>query len=117
MPKKTYSRDRRIEHERGSPNALPAAAELLSPSALLSQRISTDIGFAPRPSEIESLILEHGWTPLRAWRHLRQKTKSEIAWHLGVHLSTYEVLEEGEVDVGLWVLPALEMSCSSLQSA
>lgn len=87
---------------------------------LLSYRASVSLNIIDgryadvRPSEIEALMQHHRWTALRAWRHWTNKSKSEMASYLGMHTATYEYAEDGEVELGTWVLPALELACSDL---
>jgi len=58
---------------------------------------------------VQALMNAHGWTWLRAWRYWRGYSRTEIANRLGVHLATYELIEDGTVDLGRWLQPAVEM--------
>jgi DNA-binding XRE family transcriptional regulator len=82
--------------------------EILNASARLSLWVLDRGGNPLRTAVVRHLMTTHGWTSVRAWRHWRRYSKAEMARRLGVHLCTYEVIEEGEVDLGPWLLPAVE---------
>ncbi|MCZ8404617.1 helix-turn-helix domain-containing protein [Achromobacter xylosoxidans] len=83
-------------------------AEGLSTSALLSLWLRSRPPGPLRCSVVRALMSAHGWTSLRAWRHWRGHSKAEMARRLNIHLATYELIEDGTVDLGPWVLPAVE---------
>lgn len=83
-------------------------AEGLSTSALLSLWLRTRSPGPLRCSVVLALMSAHGWTSLRAWRHWRGYSKADIARRLNIHLATYELIEDGTVDLGPWLLPAVE---------
>ncbi|MGE8449521.1 MAG: helix-turn-helix domain-containing protein, partial [Pseudomonadales bacterium] len=92
----------------GDEQAILPRTELLSASARLSLWVPARGGDPLRTTVIRRLMTTHGWTSLRAWRHWRGYTKAEMARRVGVHLYTYEVIEDGKVDLGPWLLPAVE---------
>lgn len=92
-------------------------AELLSASARLSLWALARGGDPLRSAVIRRLMMTHDWTSVRAWRHWRGYSKVEMARRMGVHLCTYEVIEEGKVDLGPWLLPAVEKVLLKHESA
>lgn len=50
----------------------------------------------------------HEWTAMRAWRHWRGYSKTEAARRLGVQVSTYELIEDGTVELGPFLQPTVE---------
>ncbi|MFY0480737.1 hypothetical protein [Achromobacter marplatensis] len=82
--------------------------ECLSSSARTSCLAASLGAGLPRTTLIERLMREHNWTHLCAWRHAHGYSKSEVASRLGVHRMTYELIEDGTVDLGPWLAPALE---------
>lgn len=83
-------------------------AACLSTSALLSMWVLARAGGPLRSAVVQSLMNTYGWTSLRAWRHWRGHSKAEVARRLDVHLPTYELIEDGTVELGPWLLPAVE---------
>ncbi|MBB1627796.1 hypothetical protein [Achromobacter sp. UMC71] len=80
----------------------------LNTSALLSMWLLARAGGPSRSSVVQALMNTHGWTSLRAWRHWRGYSKMEMARRLDVHPATYELVDDGSVDLGQWLLPAIE---------
>lgn len=83
-------------------------AEGLNTSALLSMWLLARSSEPLRSTVVLALMRTHGWTSLRAWRHWRGYSKAHMARRLDVHPSTYELIEDGTVDLGPWLLPAVE---------
>lgn len=59
---------------------------------------------------IESLMVAHGWTMLRARREQLGYSRSAMALCLGLAAPTYALLEEGAVALCRWTGPGLEMA-------
>jgi DNA-binding XRE family transcriptional regulator len=79
----------------------------LSTSALLSMWVLAQSDEVHSPV-VQGLMNTHGWTRLRAWRHWLGYSKTEMARRLDVHRPTYELIEDGTVELGPWLLPAIE---------
>ncbi|MFJ3464408.1 hypothetical protein [Achromobacter spanius] len=93
----------------GAVEALLAGTDSLNTSARLSMWI-LERGEQRAPSAvIQALMKAHGWTCLRAWRHWGGYSRAEVARRLGVHLASYELIEDGTVDLGCWLQPAVEL--------
>ena len=80
----------------------------LNTSALLSMWLLAGGCGSSRSSVVQALMKAHGWTSLRAWRHWRGYSRAQVARRLGVHPATYELIEDGTVELGPWLLPAVE---------
>lgn len=85
-----------------------APVEGLSTSALLSMWLSARAAAPLHCSVVRALMRTHGWTSLRAWRHWRGYAADDMARRLNVHPATYALIEDGTVDLGPWLLPAVE---------
>lgn len=90
-----------LESELGDSDSLNTSARL----SLLIHASGQGTGW---PEAINKLMSANGWTRLHAWRVWNGRTKSYMAARIGVHLATYDLLEDGEVDLGSWLQPAVE---------
>lgn len=86
-----------------------ADTDSLNTSARLSMWILERGGQRAPSAVIQALMSAHGWTCLRAWRHWAGYSRAEVARRLGVHLASYELIEDGTVDLGCWLQPAVEL--------
>lgn len=80
----------------------------LSTSARLSLRLLAQRKSCPPPAKIQELMVIYDWTAMRAWRHWRGYSKTEAARRLGVQVSTYELIEDGTVELGPFLQPTVE---------
>lgn len=80
----------------------------LSTSALLSMWVLAQSSESPHSPVVQGLMNTHGWTRLRAWRHRLGYSKTEMADRLDMRRPTYELVEDGTVELGPWLLPAVE---------
>lgn len=80
----------------------------LSASARKSLYLLAQQKPCPPPVEIQELMISHDWTVMRAWRHWRGYSKTEDARRVGVQVSTYELIEDGTVELGPFLQPTVE---------
>ncbi|HCW20208.1 MAG TPA: hypothetical protein DHL02_20145 [Achromobacter sp.] len=80
----------------------------LSTSARQSLFLLARRNACPTPAMIQYLMFSHDWTEMRAWRHWRGHSKAEAARRVGVQVSTYELIEDGTVDLGPFLQPKFE---------
>ena len=83
-------------------------ATCLSASARQSLCLLAQQNACPPPAEIQDLMVSHDWTVMRAWRHWRGYSKTEAARRVGVQVSTYELIEDGTVELGPFLQPTVE---------
>jgi DNA-binding XRE family transcriptional regulator len=80
----------------------------LNTSARLSLLIHVTANGTRWPEAINTLMKANGWTRFHAWRVWNGRSKSEMAARMGIHLATYDLIEDGSVDLGWWLQPAVE---------
>lgn len=101
----SFHDDLRVSQQLGDEFVL---AEGLNTSALLSMWLLARSAGPLRCTVVRALMHAHGWTSLRAWRHWRGYSMQDMARRLNVHPTTYALIEDGTVDLGPWLLPAVE---------
>ncbi len=60
------------------------------------------------PPRVLTLMREHDWSALRAWRETHSLSRIEVANRLDLTLNTYLLLEDGVVPLCEWTAPFLE---------
>lgn len=83
-------------------------SECLNTSALLPRWGLARSGGPQASAVVLAIMKAHGSTSLRARRHWRRMSKTTMENRLNMQWSTYDLIEDGTVDLGPWLLPAVE---------